>query len=344
MPEIIIYNALESVIRCVRKDLADNKEKEQETILFRLLGENIDGKPLTMNRWNFFKQAKKIFTNKNNLSVNFGYNFEVANIIALHIILPSEQAAESAIGQDEGYDIQTDNEKVTNFFTQNFQSNYQIMITSNNSSEILTVYHVLKSMLLMLVPHFEIMGLRLCKFSGNDIMFKDDLMPNGMFHKVLNISFNYELKVPQMLQKDIMKKMIFEGKIVDLSPKKDNNIPDYNLFERFVDIIVEYKQKLRNIILISGIISEETINLKDGIYFVKDENDTIIKLLKVEKGNFEYIQPSMGKIYSCFDLYYVYNGEIFLEIGSENEIYLTEEQYDNLENKDLYAKYCTFEE
>ena len=216
MPEVIIYNALESIVKYVRKDLTENKDNEKASIIYRLLGENIDGKPIMMNRWDFFKQAKKIFTNKNNLSVNFGYNFDVANIIALHIVLPSEQAAESAIGQDEGYNtIVDDEEMITEFFSQNFQSNYQVMITSNNSSEILTVYHVLKSMLLMIIPHLETMGLRLCKLSGNDIMFKDDLMPNGMFHKVLNISFNYELKVPQMLRKDIIRGIVFDGHLLE---------------------------------------------------------------------------------------------------------------------------------
>lgn len=216
MPEVIIYNALESIVKYVRKDLTENKDNEKASILYRLLGENIDGKPIMMNRWDFFKQAKKIFTNKNNLSVNFGYNFDVANIIALHIVLPSEQAAESAIGQDEGYNtIVDDEEMIMEFFSQNFQSNYQVMITSNNSSEILTVYHVLKSMLLMIIPHLETMGLRLCKLSGNDIMFKDDLMPNGMFHKVLNISFNYELKVPQMLRKDIIRGIVFDGHLLE---------------------------------------------------------------------------------------------------------------------------------
>lgn len=213
IPENILYNALESVIRYVRKDLEDNAEKEQNSILYRLLGENPDGQPLTMNRWNFFRQAKKIFQDKNNLSVNFGFNFEVAKIISLHIILPSEQAAESAIGQDEGYGYE-DDEDPDEYFTQNFTSNYQIMITSNNSSEVMTVYHILKSLLLMIVPHLEIMGLRLNKFSGNDVMFRDEFMPNGTFHKVLNISFNYELKVPQLLRREIIKGIVFNGHLL----------------------------------------------------------------------------------------------------------------------------------
>lgn len=215
MPEVIIYNALESIISCVRKDLSE-KENDTSTMLYMLLGENIDGKPMKMNRWNFFKQAKSIFKDEQNLSVNFGYNFEVAKIISLHIILPSEEAAESAIGQDEGYgDEIDDNGNLNRFFTQNFRSNYQIMITSNNSSEVLTVYHILKSILLMIFPHFELMGLRLNKISGNDVLFRDEMMPNGIFHKVLNLSFNYELKVPQSVANEIIKNIVFSGRMLN---------------------------------------------------------------------------------------------------------------------------------
>lgn len=220
MPEVTIYNALESVIRYIRKDLSESTE-DKNTILFKLLGEDIDGKPMSMNRWNFFKQAKKIFSDKQNLSVNFGYNFEVAKIISLHIILPSEEAAESAIGQDEGYGDEIDeNGQIQQYFTQNFRSNYQIMITSNNSSEVLTVYHILKSMLLMIFPHLEIMGLRLNKLSGSDVMFRDEMMPNGIFHKVINLSFNYELKVPQIMRKEIIRGIVVEGHLVgDINDK-----------------------------------------------------------------------------------------------------------------------------
>lgn len=215
MPEVIIYNALESIISCVRKDLSE-RENDASTMLYRLLGENIDGKPMKMNRWNFFKQAKSIFKDEQNLSVNFGYNFEVAKIISLHIILPSEEAAESAIGQDEGYrDEIDDNGNLNRFFTQNFRSNYQIMITSNNSSEVLTVYHILKSMLLMIFPHLELMGLRLNKISGNDVLFRDEMMPNGIFHKVLNLSFNYELKVPQSVANEVIKNIVFSGRTLN---------------------------------------------------------------------------------------------------------------------------------
>lgn len=218
LPEVIIYNAIESVIAYIRKDLSEHngKDEEKKTILYRLMGENIDGKPLKFNHWDFFKQTKKIFSDKGNLSVNFGFNFEVAKFLSLHIILPSEEAAESAIGQDEGYSTEIEDDgKAQEYFSQNFHSNYQIMITSTNESEVLAVYHVLKSLLLMIIPHLEVMGLRLNKISGNDVVFRDEYMPNGTFQKVINLNFNYELKVPQLLKKEIVKGILFDGHLIE---------------------------------------------------------------------------------------------------------------------------------
>lgn len=203
MPEIIIYKTLEAIVNYIRKDIQNG----DNNILYKLLGKDSDGNDVRMNRYNYYQQAKNIFMNEHNMSINFGYNFEVAKIVALHIILPSEQAGNSAIGQDEGY-MEGD------VFTQDFSSNYQVMITSNNSSECMLAYHILKAMLISLIPHLELSGLRLNKFSGNDIMFRDELMPNGLFHKVLNLSFNYELIVPQLTVNEIVKGVIIEGHLI----------------------------------------------------------------------------------------------------------------------------------
>lgn len=69
----------------------------------------------------------------------------------------------------------------------------------------------------MIFPHLELMGLRLNKISGNDVLFRDEMMPNGIFHKVLNLSFNYELKVPQSIKNEIIKNIVFEGRILDVT-------------------------------------------------------------------------------------------------------------------------------
>lgn len=210
-PEIIIYQTLEDIISYVRSDLKKNKDDLKKSWLYKLLGVDEDNKAIKMNRYEYFKQSKKVFESEQNLSVSFGYNPEVAKFLSLHIILPSEQTANISLGEDEGYQTEIIDGKVQEKLVQCFKSTYQIMISGTNSGEINLVYNVLKACLIALVPHLSLKGLLTPTISGNDIVFKDDLMPNGIFHRVLNLSFMYELVVPQTIMKDLIKSISFHG-------------------------------------------------------------------------------------------------------------------------------------
>lgn len=218
-PEIVIYNTLNSIVKLLRDDFK-KKHKDEDTLLYKILGVDEEGKEIKMNLYSYFKQAKKMILMPQNLSVNFGYNQEVAKLISMHILLPSE-TAEAAIGEDEGYmseDItDEDGNKIgeQQMFTQMYDSTYQIMITSTNSSEVNVVYNILKSVLLMLVPHLELMGLRVPKLSGNDIVMTEEYTPVPIFHKVLNLSFKYEHTVPQLIQQEVAKNFYFQMRLVD---------------------------------------------------------------------------------------------------------------------------------
>ena len=220
LPELVIHRTLVTIVKMLRDDLEENKGDETQSLLYKILGLDEQGQALKLNLYDVFKQAKKIVQTKQNLSVNFGYNQEVANIISMHILLPSEQGS-MTIGADEGYledDIFDDDGNkigVQQYYTQTYESTYQIMITSNNSAEVNVVYNILKSMLLMLVPHLELMGLRLPTLSGNDIVMQDDLVPVPIFHKVLNLSFKYEHNVPKLTQERIAKQFYVTMRMID---------------------------------------------------------------------------------------------------------------------------------
>ena len=219
LPEFVIHKTLVAIVEMLRADLAEHAADDTQSLLYKILGTDEQGQPLQLNLYNVFKQAKKIIQTKNNLSVNFGYNQEVAQIISLHILLPSEQG-KMAIGADEGYlsdDIVEDGEKVRvqNYYTQMYDATYQIMITSNNSAEVNVVYNILKSMLLMLVPQLELMGLRLPTLSGNDVVMQDDLVPVPLFHKIINLSFTYEHNVPQMVQQLVAKNFYYQWRMIE---------------------------------------------------------------------------------------------------------------------------------
>ena len=214
-PDIILCRTLESIVKLLRENLIANSKSDEETILYKIIGVDEEEKPLKWNFVNFYKQAKKIILDENNLSVNFGYNLETSTPICMHIILPSEQG-KMCIGADEGYLSERDKEgNYQLYHTEMYETTYQIMITSTNSTEVTIVYHIIKSMLLMLVDQIDLMGLRNPTLSGNDIVMQDDLTPVPIFHRVLNVSFIYEHNVPKLIKDNIAKSFIYQYRLLD---------------------------------------------------------------------------------------------------------------------------------
>ena len=214
-PDIILCRTLESIVKLLRENLIANSKSDEETILYKIIGVDEEEKPLKWNFVNFYKQAKKIILDENNLSVNFGYNLETSTPICMHIILPSEQG-KMCIGADEGYLSERDKEgNYQLYHTEMYETTYQIMITSTNSTEVTIVYHIIKSMLLMLVDQIDLMGLRNPTLSGNDIVMQDDLTPVPIFHRVLNVSFTYEHNVPKLIKDNIAKSFIYQYRLLD---------------------------------------------------------------------------------------------------------------------------------
>ena len=214
-PDIILCSTLESIVKLLRENLIANSKSDEETILYKIIGVDEEEKPLKWNFVNFYKQAKKIILDENNLSVNFGYNLETSTPICMHIILPSEQG-KMCIGADEGYLSERDKEgNYQLYHTEMYETTYQIMITSTNSTEVTIVYHIIKSMLLMLVDQIDLMGLRNPTLSGNEIVMQDDLTPVPIFHRVLNVSFTYEHNVPKLIKDNIAKSFIYQYRLLD---------------------------------------------------------------------------------------------------------------------------------
>ena len=287
LPELVIYNSLISIIKMLRVDLEEHSNDETHGILYRLFSTDEQGNPLQINLMNIYTQAKKIITNKGNLSVNYGYNQKVAQNISLHIILPQENST-MAIGADEGYLSEYTKDADGNvisenmYLTQMYKSTYQVMITSNNSAEVMIVYNILKSMLLMLVPQLELMGLRTPTFSGNDIVMQDDLSPVPIFHKVINISFQYEHNVPQHIVRDAASRFYVRMRAVLDGDDKDTPIPEPE--KRTLQILSNGKYGVYSIdevdVKVLPTHEERTITItENGTYEILPENaDTLSKV------------------------------------------------------------------
>lgn len=199
VPEVILYNFLKAIIAVVNDDYnaATNKN---ESILGLFFETDDYENPIVINTFNFFNSAVGILIKNvdsvRKLTINLGYNLERLATPTIHILLPTENPGGfTGIGQGEGYS-QEDFDPITGIssltHTSTYNATYNLMITSDNSTEVLVIYNFLKGMFEMFYQQLELMGLRLSEQSGADIQFDSSFVPPNIFHRNFILNFKYE--------------------------------------------------------------------------------------------------------------------------------------------------------
>jgi hypothetical protein len=77
-----------------------------------------------------------------------------------------------------------------------FDAQYNCIITSDNSLEVLCVYHMIKATLIGIFDNIEFQGIRNPKLSGQDLQLNSDLVPPHIFVRGVGINCSYEQSVP----------------------------------------------------------------------------------------------------------------------------------------------------
>ena len=54
LPEFVIHNTLVSIVELLRRDLAEHADDDTQTILYKILGIDEQGKALQLNLYNVF--------------------------------------------------------------------------------------------------------------------------------------------------------------------------------------------------------------------------------------------------------------------------------------------------
>lgn len=228
IPEIIIYHNINSILELIKNDYNTANDKTK-TIISRMFTIDDYGMELKYNRFNYKEQAIKLFvTNQRvnssrRIEVSMGYNVQRSGLPTIHITLPDEQADSVGIGMGEGYQdskINEDDNSVISNFTAVYRCNYNCIITSDNSSEAVLIYHTLKNLLFSVFPAFELRGLRDIKFSGQDLNFQNDMIPAEVFHRNLGISFFYETTVDSIQINEMAGKIIPDGYPISLNDEE----------------------------------------------------------------------------------------------------------------------------
>lgn len=212
IPEIIVYKIIEGIIFDLSEDFKKQKQ-EENTLLYQFF------EGIKIDNFDWYKQAKEIIlrhpSNRRAVVTHLFFNRDAANIPSIHITLPGESPGDlGSIGEGIGADIGfVDNENFT--FNPNqsksFKCTLNIVLTSDNTFEVLILYHAIKAMLTSRLPLLALSGFYNPGISGADLQLMDQ-MPQGVFCRAIALTFGYENSVPSVLLEKLMPKNIdFEG-------------------------------------------------------------------------------------------------------------------------------------
>ncbi len=219
LPEVIIYKTLVTIFKIVKDDFNANLATPEQSMLYHMFGKDVMGEDLAFEEFKFYDQAKETFIRKSP-QVNIGYNLEVASMGSVHILLPAESSQPVTLGADEDgneyiYNMAADATDYKPIFNQKYESTYNMLISSENSFEVILIYNLLKASLLALNSHLELSGLTLPKPSGQDLSMQSDLVPTHIFHRSLMLNFIYEIGVPSFFYKKLVKSFTVIGEMID---------------------------------------------------------------------------------------------------------------------------------
>jgi hypothetical protein len=227
IPEFILFDLLNKAIEYIRNDYEAQSDKDKSFLMKVLKGNAIE-------RYDLQKQAVQVFIDNNPenqryLETNLMFNMEREGMPTIHLTLPSEQTQSggNGIGSDEGYQdsIIEDTEyneagemtfqgQITPVFTRRFQSTYNVVITSDNSNEVILIYHTLRALFISLIPSMHLAGLENVAFGGQDVQLYQGLAPKNMYIRAITVTLQYETSSPNIFSQPMFHDITARGRII----------------------------------------------------------------------------------------------------------------------------------
>jgi len=204
IPEAILLDSLRKGLKLIRDDYNANKSDPPTTLLYKILSGNV------IQRYDLFEQAKQVFiTTEGNdprhLDVNLFFNAKRAHIPTIHITLPGEDEKDNALGLSNGYQQPVFNSGETQYnqvFNRRYNATYNIIVTSDNTLEVVLIYHFMRSLLISLNPHLSLAGLTNIKMGGSDININSEIVPVNVFVRGIKFNFQYDVIGFELQAKD----------------------------------------------------------------------------------------------------------------------------------------------
>lgn len=146
--------------------------------------------------YNYFENAVALFLRDNDnprkVSSNIFFNRDRQGLPTIHIALNQDMLGE---GNGLGFDLGTEVDRDGFYRTTTsrvYSSRFNIICTSDNTFEVLIMYNVIRALFQGNVQVLEWLGLSNAKFSGQDLILSDYLMPATIYARGFIVDCIYE--------------------------------------------------------------------------------------------------------------------------------------------------------
>lgn len=224
IPEITIKQIVDSILLYIRTNYNSTLDKDKSYLALLIKG-------LKLGKFDIYEQAVEIFVNRGRnhpkqLEVHHFFNLERAAIPTIHIGLTNDDTGPNGIGIDQGFNediYDSTNQTIKEVYNRAFDSRISLTITSENSLEVITIYHVLRAALISTFNELQFAGMQNPKITGGDLQINPDLVPAHIFFRVLHIDYFYDVPAPTIFTRETYADIVAQGIAINQSLEIDES-------------------------------------------------------------------------------------------------------------------------
>jgi len=220
IPEVVLYNIITLSLQKIKDELLKDSSNKNNFLYKHFNG-------ISMGDFVFYDQGKELMLRgrnvPRNLQVNLFFNTERASSPTIHIAQSSESDKPFGMGnQDQVFEDDFDKSSGQGGITKSnrFMSSSNIIITSDNTFEVIFLYSLLKTIFSGTKSYISsVFDLDDLQISGEDLAPIENLVPQNIYYKSLRISFEYDLFSLSIFEHfnilEDLDKFVFCGNIID---------------------------------------------------------------------------------------------------------------------------------
>jgi hypothetical protein len=206
IPEAVLLKTIEDSLNYIRADYKSQSDKSKSW-----LAQAFQDTSLQVDKYNFYNELVVILIVRDEADPKFFegdlmFDRRRERVPSYHITLPSESLSDGntlGVGESdfslfipETTELNSDID-IKEVFTRRIQTNYNIVIMSDNSNEVVAIYHLMRAILIASTFAFNTLGLENLTHAGQDVQPYRELATQ-LYMRAISIGFQYQTSVPSL--------------------------------------------------------------------------------------------------------------------------------------------------